>query len=330
MIPWLKPTRMMAATLTIIPLCLFVSAPGQEPSKEPAKTTAKSVPAAVTEMQVIALQHASANHLSQVLASSFGKDTRIRIVAEPQSNSIVVQAARAEMDLVRELVKQFDKRPAAVPEVMRNRLSILPLRTIVPDQAFEAALKLALDGYPYAIDRARKAVIINTDEDTRLRVESMVTRLESESTPRPPKDVQVRVVWILDDVPDMNRKSSMPPPSDMSEVLPALAKMGMTKPGLAGQLLVTATTDREFRVHGNTNVWNIKEDVRFSATGSFAEKKSGSELIISIRGQFEGGKSELFALNSSINIPLGQFVVLGMTPFQHATSAFVVQVVPKP
>jgi len=321
-------TRIIAAIIVVLTLCLSVPVAGQDQAKKSVPAQPKGDSAPNMETQVHSLKHANAVELAEVLGRAYvqGKNDG-RVVAEPRTNTVIVVAPPTEMALIRELIKQID-RPAPADDLTRQQLAIMQLRSAEPNEAFESALNLILGKHQYAIDRVRKTIVVNADEPLKAKVEALVARLDAESPARAPQDVQIRVVWLINDGEQEDKKSP-PPPEDVKDVLPALAKMGITRPGLAAQFLVTVTSDQDFRVHGRAAMtWMTTGGIHISADGRYAEMKSGPELRISLRGKLEP-EGEFLSLDSTISAPMGQFIVLGMTPFYQTTSVFVIQVLPK-
>jgi hypothetical protein len=243
--------------------------------------------------------------------------------ADDGANTLIVAAPAEELAKVREIITKVDT-PRADTE-RHQQLRIFQLRKVEPDRALEAALRLVFGAGAagnFALDTARKSVIVWADEPTTQAVEALLTRLEDRAPGRPAQDVQVRVVWL---VSGPAREDAAAPPADLREVLPALAKLGIDKPQLAAQAVVSVTPNAQFQAKG---VAKVDTPCPFAVTGRFGDKKESPVLEVSIRAarKTPGGEEEVCNLQTEITAPPGHLVVLGMTPTGNTTSVFVVQV----
>jgi hypothetical protein len=283
----------------------------------------------LTEYLIIPLKYATATDAAQLLQqlfrpSGFGGDSSVRIASDPRSNALVVAAPAGRLAELRSLVEKIDMRPAAENTFPRFVMKEFALRTLEPDKDVEAALRLALSGSQnnrFALDRPRRQVLVYADDAAMKTVEALLNRLESTAAIPPARDVQVRVVWLVSGLAD-----APPPPDDLKDVLPGLAKLGYDRPRLAAQALVNVTANAEFQTKG---VANLGAACPFSVTGRLDDKKEPPALSISIMARRERGErppEELCNLQTVINAPMGHMVVLGVTPTGAMTSIFVVQV----
>jgi hypothetical protein len=131
-------------------------------------------------------------------------------------------------------------------------------------------------------------------------------------------DLQLRLVWL---VKSPNADEFVPPPDDLKETLPALAKLGIDKPRLAAQTLVNLSANNEFRADGTVN---LVDQVKFMVSGRCQDGKEGPTLSISVRA-VGPNNVDLSTISTEITAPIGHLVVLGATPTRSLTSVFVVQ-----
>jgi hypothetical protein len=232
------------------------------------------------------------------------------------------------MALVKEIIAKVDV-PATENTALQSSLRVYQLQAVEPDKVLEAALQLVVQPGglgKFALDPKRKMVIVSADDRTQEKVEALLTRLEERKVPaRPAPDVQVRIVWL---VSGQAQGEGAPPPDDLQELLPGLAKLGILRPRLAAQTLVTVTPNTQFQAKGMAK---LHTPCQFSVMGNFGDKKETPELEISLRATHarQGGPEEICNLQTQISAPLGHLVVLGVTPNESLTSVFVVQVLPK-
>jgi hypothetical protein len=311
----------LAAGLTL----LGGTAAAQPPAEPPA------APARLSEVQSITLRFASAAEAAGLIEKLLDKRPQtVHIVADPARNAILVSGGAADLARVREIISKIDV-AGAENEAPRSRLAIYALKSAEPDQAFEAALRLAVPPNGpgnFAVDRQRKLVIVNADDLTQRTIEALLSRLDEPRAVRPEVNVQVRVVWLVNG--PARDGNPAPPPDDLKEVLPALAKLGIDRPRLAAQALVNVTPNSQFQAKGMAE---LDGPCQFSATGRFNVRGASSGgLDVAIRATRPGrnGTEELCNIQTEISAPPGHLVVLGLTPTGSSTSAFVVQVLPAP
>ncbi len=277
-----------------------------------------------SDLRVFELRHMAAEAMVSALQNILGNDpTKIRLVADVRTNTVLVSAPPADLARVKDIIQKLD---IPAPERAPKRLSVFPLRSIEADKSLEAALQLVFTGTDgtFALDQRRKLVIVSADQPTTDAVGALLTRLENtaDAGARPGQDVQVRVVWLVnsqvrDDAPALS--------DDLNEVLPTLAKLGIARPRVAAQALINVTPNAQFQTRG---VATLDGPCQFTVTGRYSDKREPAGLEITIgamrpRGQ---GPQDLCNIQTEISAPPGHLVVLGATPTEALTSAFVVQV----
>jgi hypothetical protein len=277
------------------------------------------------EIKVIPLKNVVAADLTRTLEEIFSKKSNIRFALDETANAVIVRAPAAEMAEIQDLIKQVDT-PRPENQAPRLELRIYDLRSLEPDKALEHSLRLLfVKSGNFSIDKTRKLVIVSADRNTLDKVEALLARLETMTAVRPDQDVQVRVVWLINGA---DAEKMPPTPDDLKEVLPGLAKLGIDKPRLAAQTVVNVSPNAAFHVEGMA-----KPDgpCRFTVAGRFSDNKESQKLKITIQASRNREKAieEICNLETEISAPPGHLVVLGVTPTETATSAFVVQVLHK-
>jgi Bacterial type II/III secretion system short domain len=298
--------------------------------KSPAPAAAKA-----NDLEIVPLKHAAVSGVLEILNTLVSSDPRLascRFVADERTNAVLVYAPAAEAARVKEMIAKLDV-PVADSGPPPNKLTVFPLRHVEPDKSLEQSLRLLLgQGHNFSIDPQRKSVIVYADPKTTENVEALLARLEDVQAPahkpearKPTGDVQVRVVWLVNGPSPKNE--GQPPPEDLKEVLPGLARMGIDRPKLAAQALVNVTPDAEFQAKGVVQLGS--HPCQFILMGQYGglPEAPGLSITITAASQGEHGPPvEIVNLRTSITAPPGHLVVLGMTPTETLTSVFVVQV----
>lgn len=153
--------------------------------------------------------------------------------------------------------------------------------------------------------------------------------------PEPPHelagDLQIRLVWLVGGLAD---DAAAVPPADLESVTRELEKMGVTNLTMAAQLVVNVTEGEKFSVSGTAKV---NEPCSLQAAGllgrtSLEQPPAGisadeSWLRLEISARVTGGEQRqpLCTLQTTVKAPIGQSVVLGITPVQSKPSVFVLQ-----
>jgi hypothetical protein len=147
----------------------------------------------------------------------------------------------------------------------------------------------------------------------------------------------------------------LPAPSDdLKEVLPGLAKLGITEPRVAAQFLIRAKPNNQFLATGSGRIPQLAGPLSVTVSGALGDNGEPPEMRMVIEVSRERGVNAkgfkaqkpteaeaapavtplqvevLTHLETNISAPPGHLVVLGVTPMRGTirsmTSAFVVQV----
>jgi hypothetical protein len=352
---WILP-----ALLLVFGYGLFIGlASGQEPLKpvdpgkaKPGKRQSQPAPERprepleskpIADLEVIRLKFADATEIAQLLKIALGFKTadgeetgalQFPIAVDDRTNSLVVGArTEGEVARVHAIVAKLDVAPESKEADPKN-LSVIPLGSIQPDRSLEDALKLVLVGkHPLAnftIDRQRRALIIWADDNTKRTATELLARLEQtgrneQKLNATAAELRIRVIWLVS-IPA--QQGGPPLPEDLKEIAPGLAKLGLEHPRLAAQIVISAMPGTEFQAKG---VARLDSPCQFSVSGRVLSGTEPPKLNIDLRANRPRASApqELCTLRTEISAPLGHLVVLGMTPTDETTSAFVVQVLGK-
>jgi hypothetical protein len=341
---YVVPVRAYFLALAACFLMLGDQGKGQEPLQTKTKPKTSKVQSAptkpedskTTEIQVIPLKSANAVEAAELLKVMLGMKTPegaeaggryIPIAVDQRTNSLIVSAPADQIERIATIVKKLDVISDKEPPAQRP--SVIPLRSLEPNEALQEALRLVLINQGnFTVDRQRKAVILSCDEKTKQVVTALLEELEKQSerqrgTTKSNSQVQVRVVWLVNDGPHQEASKLS---DDLKEVLPGLAKLGIDKPRLAAQTLVNVTSGTKFQTRG---VARLDSPCQFSVSGQFTGSNEPPKLYVDIRANRvpqAGPPGEICSLQTEISAPPGHLVVLGVTPTEASTSVFVVQV----
>jgi len=306
------------------------------PAKPGAKAEQPEDEDSPAEVQIIPLKSANAADVAELLKVMLGMKTPeggeaggryVPIAVDQRTNSLIVSAPASQIERIRSIIKKLDVVGDNEPPAQRP--SVIPLRSLEPDASLQEALRQVLTGQGnFTVDRQRKVLIVSCDERTKQAVTALLEDLEKQgqkqrgTTAQSTPQVQVRVVWLVNDIP---HQESAKLPDDLKEVLPGLAKLGIDKPRLAAQTLVNVTYGTRFQTRG---VARLDAPCQFSVSGQFTGTSEPPKLHIDIHANRlpQAGPGEICSLQTEISAPPGHLVVLGVTPTEASTSVFVVQV----
>jgi len=297
---------------------LMPGAIAQEGGKPPTDSVKKA------NFHIIQLKHVKAEDAIGMLRQLFNKDTA-NLVSDARTNAILVSAPDEAIVGIREVLKKIDVDSDAGP----MPLQVVQLRSIEPDKALEEALGLIIKAggnANFAIDRPRKQVVISGDKPTIDAATALLARLDQGMPGQVEEDVQVRVVWLVNE--SKHDEGTQPIPDDLKEVIPSLSKLGIAHPHLAAQTLVNVTPNFQFQAKG---IARLSGPCKFSVSGRYSTKKEAPSLEITIwaTSDVQKAEHEICDLQTEISAPPGHLVVLGVTPTDTTTSVFVVQVIGK-
>ncbi len=309
--------------------------------------------AGARDYHVVALKYQVANDLASVLerivaqrAERTGEERKVSIVADPRNNALILQAPPDELEPMRKLIGQLD---TAGPEeaAAAERVMVFALKNRAPDKFLLDALSLVHrgGGNSIAVDPQLRTIIATGTHRTLQEIEKLIECLDRKPIAETGVDkLKVRIAWLVS-AEKLDKLS--PAPDDLKDAVAELAKLSIKNPSLAAQIVVNTMPDAEFRVDGQAV---LDLPIHLAMVGKVRDGGDRASLDIAInasrvpgagfggkgKGGFPGGsgfgapaRDAICSLQTTVNVPWGQTVVLGVTPAEGITSAFVVQVLRK-
>jgi Bacterial type II/III secretion system short domain len=318
---------------------LFAEAgPAQRP---PAAVEKNQKPPAASEagqaqpdFEVIRLKYTAAVDCAKVITEALGADSaRVRIVADPNTNSLLVASTPNQLAVVKRLVAALDV-PTPASDKAGPRTDVFPLRFLKADRTLEQALRLVVHppNGAFAFDLRTNQVVVSADPRTLDEVKELLRRLDDPVHGQPPalnREVQVRVVWLASGLP----KEASNPPADLKNVVEELGKIDVKDLRLVSQSVVKTITENSFTLAGSGEL-NGPCNLSIEGTVSLREPDDPSvQITINATRQTRdraGASREIpiCRLATTISAPWSQSVVLGVTPSENLASVFVVQLMP--
>jgi hypothetical protein len=251
-----------------------------------------------------------------------------------QTNSLIAYATREDHDRIAELLQTLDVAPEP---------SQIKVFSLVNNQAAETAevlLKLMGDKKAnISVDQRTNSIIASGTPESLAEMEALLLRLDESQAHEVDESAnyQVRVVWLVSGLGE-----GAAPSQDLKGVVEELAKVGAVGLQQVCQVTVSATADGEFKVQCSPRL--DQDSVALEVTGKLSHREGRASLEIALEAKTETVPAEkgpvpkdrsvsfdvrqLVNVETAIRLPDGHFAVLGATPMEHLTSAFVVQVVP--
>jgi hypothetical protein len=296
-------------------------------------------PGSVT-MRVLPLKHAPAVDVARILQEVYaGKE--VRVAVDERANTVIVGAKEDLLADAQRLIVILDTEQAQ-REPARTGTRIFRLANMAADQGLGEILKKVWtppSGSRFALDPARNCVIASGSPAALQELESVLRELDVAPARGPgAEELQLRIVWLASDPGRKDADLGPPPPDDLKEVVAELARVGVRDPHLVCQMIVNTSPDGVFDMQGSARLETIPCVVNVS--GEVAERAGGAPGVQiqfeAFRSDEPGGKPDRRAnapaicrLHTGISAPPGHAVVLGVTPTDGKTSAFVVQLLPR-
>jgi hypothetical protein len=284
----------------------------------------------MSQQEQIAKQHAQAEqHYRQALIEL----EKARIQQQHQTDAQrpalekqlqELEAARANLSQQmssRQMMEMLHGRQEAVPRVNQGTFKVFALRY---SKAREAAgvLSEVLSGQPMrlAVDDRTNSLVLFADEDTSKVAEALMQKLDQSigdsKTQQPGKTLQLRIVWLVDGLPD--GQGNAVDDFVSSDVRLALEKLGFVDPKVVAQQVNTLTVGSNRNAGGqfqfevpvliDNGSWQFRGDGRVS---SMADDRFEVRFELNV-AQSRDRQSQL---GGSIYTPLGHYTVMGTTTF---------------
>jgi hypothetical protein len=305
---------------------LFLPSPLLAQSKPPASPpdTAKR------ELKIFQVKHQPAVHVAH-LFEHLNPNSSLNIV--PMEPRLIVQGNAGDLRKLDELIKLLDvpdvttgEAPSQTPPIVVYRL-----KHIAADPTLEKSLQFLtkrsinpdLEGI--ALDRQQGRLVVVGNRELQDNVRFLLDKLDVPTGKPVHSEMRVRIVWLVaGGTPDVGT----PPPDDLKDVVGELEKLGVEKPHLAAQTMISAVSGEPFKAEG---VAKLGSKYYFEAKGMYTDHQGEQNVLQISLGADEvltSGRASRCKLETEITAPFGHSVVLGMTPIESRTSIFVVQVLP--
>ena len=297
-------------------------------------------PVELAAIEIIYLKHAAANDVAKAVSQVFAQrnSQKVDIVPEERLNAVVVSAPKEAQREIMELIAALDKDQVA----LEQQVKIFDLQHATPSPSLLQTLSSMLDpSTQLSYDTERNIVLavgtpssLSVIEAALLRIDEKPT-LREQAARRKPQDRQVRIVWLVADLKD---DAAPDPPKDLENVVKELERIGITNVKMAAQLMVNAMEGEQFDASGSTSMFPpFKCNVEVSGmifdprTGPSSTAAANDEPVLQLGVVAQTVESReainLCQLETVIRAPVGQSVVLGVTPIDSRQSAFVVQLI---
>jgi hypothetical protein len=328
---WTPRIAILGMSLALAAVC---------PVRAQVQAKPQAAPAPPLELKVFQSHQRPATNLVETFRQLYwdrvGKE--MQMVGDPTSaNRIFVRGRPDDIKLLETFIRDADlpiERSASV-----GMVRVFPLKHLEPDAALQRVAKMVTDssaGASSAIDPQRKLLVVrSSDEAVFQRMEKVLHDLDVPVATTPERHVRVRIVWLV--TGPQNTKTATPPPPDLKDVITELAGVGFDKPRTIGQMVVNVMVNQRFEAVGTADLQG-EEGMTWKTQGT-VKKSSGDTLKLNIElranprfvnGEATSTSVPLFDIITEITTKPGHSVVLAMTPSGSLTSAFVVQVLPRP
>ena len=281
---------------------------------------------------VYSLKYANAQtiiHLLQMVVPQ----SRVTI---DSSNSMIVFGAPSDHERIAKLLQTLD---VPAKEDMKQ-IKIFSIQNADVDSLAQALTGvLSQNDLKIAVDPRSNSIIAVGAENQLEIVEAIIMRLDEtrDKDLQRQRAFQVRIVWLASGLSDEAPK----PVPDLLKVVNELITVGVTGLRQVGQAIVNVASGSDFQIGCTPMLGDAPVDTQISGTLLEMGDLPRLEIEISNRQTFPPPPSditdarrrvvqyvELAHLETEIVAPLGQYVVLGVTPAGKMTSVFVVQITP--
>jgi Bacterial type II/III secretion system short domain len=178
-----------------------------------------------------------------------------------------------------------------------------------------------------ASDDQSNKLIVNGNPELVLEIAKLVHTLDVPSAGSgglPNLEFQLRVVWLHGTQAD--NKVGKLLPREFDAVEPDLAKLGLERPAVAGQLMVHFVPGQPFEVTGDSPI-----EARWSMAGRASEASGHLMLDLTLTVGNKDSKAATTAvyIKTQIKVTSDRMIVVGAAPTGQVMSAFAVQVTAK-
>ena len=270
-----------------------------------------------SHFRIYHLKYVAAKEGAAMLTQLMDKDTKIHIVADLKTNTILVNASKEKQAIIEAILLQLDTAKTDKDTVTEF------LKLQQPVDEFSEQILRMMQGelkVDYIIDAGHDSVFVRGKEDNVKKFielfHDVVTRMQQP----PQKNISagannLRIVWLKS-----GHKGNRKLPENFNAAVESLRKVGVDNLGMVTQVLVNVGSDNKFSIQGSSSAGEIS--VRGSRMISQSSKQAVFELIIEASGDAADASVE-----TAVSLISGQMVVLGVAPSGEAHSVFLVELV---
>ena len=248
---------------------------------------------------------------------------------EHASKRLIAYASASDHERLKEFIKRIDVLPEREEQVKVFNLihaEAAPMAQAVSEILHTEEVKLA-------VDTRTNSLMAVGPESTLSVIEALLLRLDEPEPRKSEETFRVRIVWFAEGSPDDEAAKL---DNDLLAVQAELSRIGVGPFHSMGQVMVNTAPGGVFQIGCPAALGDEPADLKIDGALDL-ERRERPLLTIKItamRRGFRGGGGatgfpgieRLVELQTDIAAPLGHCVVLGVTPVQEKTLAFVVQV----
>jgi len=241
---------------------------------------------------------------------------------------MVVYASPSDQERLKKLVQRIDTTPERGAGDQIKVFSLVHTDAASIAQAVSGIIDM--DSMRIAIDERTNSLLATGPEGMLSVLEALLLRMDqSPEAPRPGEALRVRVVWFGEGSPE-DEPAKLD--KDLQAVQDELTRIGVGPVRSMGQVMINTASGGEFQIGCSAKLGDDPADLKISGVLGLEQKSPLLKIEICAMGERKGGAAgstaivQFVELSTEIVAPLGHCIVLGVTPVQEKTLAFVVQV----
>jgi type II secretory pathway component GspD/PulD (secretin) len=282
------------------------------------------------ENRIFRLKHVVATDAARILRELFGSRRGLSTAVDERTNSLIISGGKVDLQQIEAILMKIDVEGSArAGDAPQVKVFSLAHYHVEPDEGLEAMVRVLIPTArtgKFTVDARRNVVVVFADQPTIERVQVLLIslRMERETKPQPAvEDLQLRLFWI---VSGAGRRGGSDLPEDFKEIAGELTRLGMASPRLATQITFRTETGARFESAATVALAGSHQ---LTITGTTGDRKNsvGLSLTINVSQSAPRRSSRRpLSLRTRVSVPLDRRVLLGVTPGESLTSAFVIQV----
>jgi len=276
------------------------------------------------EIKVFPLGNLEPEEASGILMRLFGHDSGIspiRFAVDKRSNSLIVKGSKTTLDNVSQVLKTID--------VKAEKKSWISFYSLKHASAVDIQGLIA-QSVPSSIVQAESrtnSVLVEVSSQVDESKASDLIKLLDLPTSVEPKDVSIRIVWLVDK--SLTKDGAEAVPADLERPIEALRKkLSLGELRLASQAMVRCSPKRnsQFTAAGSAAL-NRRYTIDFQGE---VTQKGDNAYQLNVSGSTsdpETGNVACRLQTSCANAALGKPIIIGTTSVESKPSVFVVQII---